>query len=180
VNPFVEAYREAADPNHPAAQAAAALKWAKQNWAKADKMYDSISDDKPAIKKFAYDKLVAANQAVKQAEAELEKAQRQARGWDKPTAASWRYRNDHLDSHSGQDDFVLRALDGDDQIGSVAYSVVGKKAHVDMIRTEPGHQRKGVATGLMDELRRLWMGKVTISLQTDEGAAFFSKYKPKR
>jgi hypothetical protein len=49
--------------------------------------------------------------------------------------------------------------------------------HIQSIQTFPGNKRQGYATALMDDLRREFPDqKLTTSMQTDDGAAFFRAY----
>jgi len=90
-----------------------------------------------------------------------------------------RFRNDHVDHHHGQDDYVLWALDGDEKLGLLAYSFFRDDIHINMVKTREDLKRQGVGRALFMELIRLWPdAAIHPGLQTPEGAALWKNVAP--
>jgi len=90
-----------------------------------------------------------------------------------------RFRNDHVDYHHGQHDYVLWALDGDEKLGLLAYSLFRDDIHVNMVRTREDLKRQGIGRALFLELIRLWPdAQIHPGLQTAEGAALWKNVVP--
>lgn len=90
-----------------------------------------------------------------------------------------RFQNDHIDHHHGQDDYVLWALDGDEKLGLLSYSMFRDDIHINMVRTREDLKRQGIGRALFKELIRLWPdAAIHPGLQTPEGSALWKSVVP--
>lgn len=82
-----------------------------------------------------------------------------------------RITREHVNSHSGQDDYEIGAWDkNNDILGVLEYSEFDGIPSIKMIRVVPKYRRKGVATKMVRHLEKLYPDKEIVwGLMTDEG-----------
>jgi len=67
------------------------------------------------------------------------------------------FTNDHVDSHSGQDNYELGLYDKDNNIlGLLEYVVFENVPSISMIQVVPKYQRKGIGSELVLHLQKLY------------------------
>lgn len=105
--------------------------------------------------------------------------------WYKKTSQSiydsLKIENDCYDSRGGEVfcGLLARLPDGT-AVGGLDYSIYDKEYHIKMIRTLPEHQRKGIATKLMNELNMLALNDgatVHSGMSTEDGSSFMNSYR---
>lgn len=94
-----------------------------------------------------------------------------------PEAPDIELQNDCFDSHGGEVFCKLQAVEnGDKTVGYVDYSLYEDEIHIKMIRVVEDSRRKGIATELLDRLRKDNPGyALNWGMMTDEGAALKAK-----
>lgn len=105
-----------------------------------------------------------------------DKARRVERGTGKFAAADVRLMNDCYDSHGGETFCTLRAYKGENVVGYVDYSLYDDEIHIKMIEVDEAYQRQGIATALIDKLRKDNPGTpINWGMLTDDGAKLKAK-----
>lgn len=93
-------------------------------------------------------------------------------------------KTDYTDSHDNQQDAILRAVDGDNNLlGSLSFSVYEGVPSVQMLDVFPAYQRKGVATALLKELQNQFPNEtIELGMSSGEGSKLLKsinfKYTP--
>jgi predicted GNAT family acetyltransferase len=83
-----------------------------------------------------------------------------------------RITNNHIDHHSGQDDFEIVAYKGNDVMGYLSYTDFEGEIRVEMVQVRDTHKRQGIATELYKKLVSLYP-ETTIesTFRTEDGNA---------
>ena len=82
------------------------------------------------------------------------------------------------DYHSGQSYMNAYAYLNNEIVGRVDFSIYDKKLYIDMIEVEPEYRRKGIATKLMDFVKKENPNLPIIpGYSTEEGHKFWEKYR---
>lgn len=80
------------------------------------------------------------------------------------------FRVDHVDSHSGQHDMILRAFLGQDQVGACEFRVYGDDVSVSMLSVNPSLKRNGIGRALLRRLQAEFPGQeIHLGAATHEG-----------
>lgn len=93
-------------------------------------------------------------------------------------------KTDYTDSHDNQQDAILRAVDGDNNLlGSLSFSVYEGIPSVQMLDVFPAYQRKGIATALLKELQNQFPNEtIELGMSSGEGSKLLKsinfKYTP--
>lgn len=81
-------------------------------------------------------------------------------------------RNNHVDHHSGQDDYEIVAYKGEDVMGYLSYTDYEGDIQIEMVQVRSTHQRQGIATELYKKLTSLYPDKtIESSYRTEDGEA---------
>lgn len=90
---------------------------------------------------------------------------------------NFEYSETMRDYHSGQSYMTAYAkLDGE-TVGWCDYSIYDNKVYIDMLEVDKEYQRKGIATGLMNFIKKENEGKKIIpGMATDDGDKFWKAY----
>ncbi len=84
------------------------------------------------------------------------------------------------DYHSGQSFMNAYAYSNNVMVGRVDYSIYDKKIYIDFIEVNPEYRRKGIATKLVDFIKRENPNMPIIpGYATEEGHKFWEKYRKK-
>ena len=85
------------------------------------------------------------------------------------------YRNDHIGSYKGQQDYQLFAIHDGHYAGVIEYSTFDNEVYINYMMVTPHMRRKGIATGLWNELKSLWDGWDidTGDIASGDGIKFF-------
>ena len=91
------------------------------------------------------------------------------------------FTNDHIDSHSGQDNYELGIYDENNNIlGLIEYVVFGNTPHISMIQVVPKYQRKGIGSKLVLHLQKLYpKTEIEWGYMTGEGSILKRKLDKK-
>lgn len=85
-------------------------------------------------------------------------------------AALPNFRIDHVDSYSGQDNYVLRAFIGHAQVGACEFVVFRDEVSVSMLSVHPSFRRQGIGRALLRRLQAEYPGQeIKLGMQTDQG-----------
>lgn len=85
------------------------------------------------------------------------------------------------DAYSGQVNMVKEIRDSNDNvIAKLEYSEFEGKAYIDMIETTEKYKRQGLATKLLDDLRKEYGDNIEYGYSTQEGTKFLNAYFKKR
>jgi 5'(3')-deoxyribonucleotidase/GNAT superfamily N-acetyltransferase len=88
----------------------------------------------------------------------------------KMAAQTPNFRIDHVDSYSGQDNYVLRAFIGHAQVGACEFVVFRGEVSVSMLSTHPSFRRQGIGRALLRRLQAEFPGQeIKLGMQTDQG-----------
>lgn len=83
------------------------------------------------------------------------------------------FRQDHLDHHHGQDDYVIYAYIPDTKvvIGKLLFSVFEGVPHINWIEVADEYKRQGIGTQLMKQLQKEFTyGKIRWGMTTPDGS----------
>ena len=93
------------------------------------------------------------------------------------TSIRLQFREEFIDSYSGQSNFKLTASQpgrDDAPLGFVAYSVFRDKPAISLIEVMPNYRRRGVATQLLQSLQEIFPGvEIEWGMLTGEGGALY-------